>query len=125
MSVSWWRRVLYVGDLCPPTEMNFEQWENGACIYRCDICDRHFNNSLDFYTHVERDYKLTAKRYNEKHGCALYKKKSIRCDFPGCYEDVAHDKGKIGAHLARKHNLGMREYYERFVARKKVRVSKY
>jgi hypothetical protein len=37
-----------------PSEMDFEAWSVGQCIYRCDICEAVFQHSLDFYSHISR-----------------------------------------------------------------------
>jgi hypothetical protein len=37
-----------------PSEMDFEAWSVGQCVYKCDICGGVFQHSLDFYRHVDR-----------------------------------------------------------------------
>jgi hypothetical protein len=105
-----------------PSEMDFEAWSVGQCVYKCDICSGVFQHSLDFYGHISEDYKLTPKMYLEKHGSALLRKRSIICEVPGCLTKVAHDLGKVGMHLAREHpHLSMMGYYDTYVVKMKVR----
>jgi uncharacterized C2H2 Zn-finger protein len=104
-----------------PSEMDYEAWSVGQCVYKCAICDKVFQHSLDFYRHVDRDYGLDPQRYKERHGVALLRKITIECQVPGCLAKVSHDFGKVGAHLASIHPaITMREYYDEHVAKTKV-----
>lgn len=99
---------------------SFAEWKVGGCEYVCAMCQEHFPHSLDFWEHVGVYHRLlSTKAYLSAFDNPCVKRKEMVCD--ACGATVAHDFGKLTAHVIKKHRgMTLKYYYDTFVKDKEV-----
>ena len=107
------------------------EWLN-QCVFACKVCQTEFSfrsiylifyiNKItflfrsDFTEHISFDHKMTLNSYTKEFG-SLYKVKKIHiCQIKSCGKKFYWETLALKAHIEKRHEMQVDEYFERFMS---------
>ena len=98
-------------------DSDFEAWSRGKCLYVCSICLWETRNCNEFWKHSLGSHQLSIADYKSHHGDPCIERNTTECK--SCFKILRHDPGSLENHVAKMHEMTLKEYFDSFVAVKK------